>query len=508
MLFSGSASALYILSFDQYSLLYYGDSISHLVASRKLVDWVNPGVSQIGTVWLPMLHFLLIPFSLNDFLFTTGLAGTMLSLPSLALATFYVVKIVRRWHGSDKLANLAGILFALNPSVIYMGLVSMQESLFLLFTLSSIYCLYIWYDERSKYPPQSLKYLSICALLVIMATLTRYEGWLLPIPLLILAIARMSFSTTFNQRAFILFHAVASFGGIALWLLWNSVMFGDAFAFANIPFYSYLAQATSRPFRENLLLQPLSSAQVFFTAMEVMYGAPMLMISLIGLLVFVAGKYHIERLGFLVLLGLPTITTYVSLVLGFGELFHQGGGIWFNSRFLVLASGIIAFGGISLLRIAKRRNLLIFLVIILVSSASFGSIRQLGYPNPPMVMKEAYTGFSYRNETSSAIEIAKFLSSNYDSGSILTLTSSGDAHKIMVFSGIHLRNFRDLFAGDPWPVKDGVQSLNEWVVISNKPSGDAVLGVKFLESRSVLLNEKYEIARHNEFFTLMRLARH
>ena len=68
----GASAALYLYSVDNFSLLYYGDSISHLVAGRKFVDWVNTGIAQIGTVWLPMLHFLLIPFSLNNFLFTNS----------------------------------------------------------------------------------------------------------------------------------------------------------------------------------------------------------------------------------------------------------------------------------------------------------------------------------------------------------------------------------------------------------------------------------------------------
>src|SRR5581483_8230859 len=66
---------------DKYSLLYYWDAVSHLVAARKFVDWSeNPGLNQIGTVWMPLPHFLLLPFTLVNGLFTTGFAGTALSL--------------------------------------------------------------------------------------------------------------------------------------------------------------------------------------------------------------------------------------------------------------------------------------------------------------------------------------------------------------------------------------------------------------------------------------------
>ncbi|MCS4538142.1 MAG: hypothetical protein HYY67_04720 [Thaumarchaeota archaeon] len=494
----GIASAFYLYSSDKYSLLYYGDSISHLVAGRKLVDWQNPGIYQLGTVWLPLLHVVLIPPALNDFLFASGLAGTVINLPSLILASFYITRMAYNWFKSEKIATLTGLIFALNPSVIYMGIVPMQESLFLFFAVSSAYYAYAWYENTTA------RNLYIAAILTILATLTRYEGWFLPIALAVLAASKIrTESIRVNLINFLC--VLASFAGIVFWFLWNALAFGDPLAFINIPFYSYLAQATSRPFRESLYLQPLSSAQILSTAMEVMYGAPLLIISLIGLIAFAAKKGESKnRMIFVALLALPLAVIYISLVLGLGEIFHQGGGIWFNSRFLVLASSIVSFGSVAV-GVPKKKLFVIILAAIIVLSTSFGAIRQLGYPNPPMVMKEAYAGFSYRNETFSAIETAKILQHNFNDGTILMLTSSGDAHKIMIFSGIHLVNFRDLFAGEPWPLVNESRSFNKFVIVSNRPSGDAINGVRFIENNSILLNEKYEIIYHNEFYTLMKL---
>jgi hypothetical protein len=499
VLLAGIASVFYLYSSDKYSLLYYGDSISHLVAGRKLVDWHNAGISQLGTVWLPLLHIALIPAALNDFLFASGMAGTVISLPSLVFASFYITRMAYNWFKSEKTAVLAGLIFALNPSVLYMGLVSMQESLFLFFAVSSAYHAYTWHKSRS------LKNLYIAVALTTFATITRYEGWFLPIALVVIAASKIR-AENFRVGFLNFLCALASFAGVIFWVLWNALAFGDPLAFINIPFYSYLAQATNRPFREFLYLQPLQSGQILLTAMEVMYGAPLLAISLSGLAIFAAKRGERKnRMTFAALLALPFAVIYLSLVMGVGEIFHQGGGIWFNSRFLVLASPIISFGSIVILGIPKRKLLMVMLVTIIALSASFGAIRQLGYPNPPMVMKEAYAGFSYRNETFSAIETARILQQNYNSGTVLMLTSSGDAHKIMVFSGIHLVNFRDLFAGEPWPLVNGSRSFNKFVIVSNRPSGDAINGVRFIESNSVLLNEKYEVIYHNEFYILMKI---
>src|SRR5688500_19528879 len=94
IILSGTSVALYMYGSDKYALTYYGDSGSHLVAARKLFDWAeNPGWSQIGTVWLPLPHFLLMFPSFIDGLFFNGFAGLIISLPSLALTSLFLYKI-------------------------------------------------------------------------------------------------------------------------------------------------------------------------------------------------------------------------------------------------------------------------------------------------------------------------------------------------------------------------------------------------------------------------------
>src|SRR2546426_10732421 len=79
----GFLSSYLLLMQDQNSLLYYSDSMSHLVISRRVFDWITPGIVQLGSVWLPMTHLMLIPFVTNNFLFHSGRAGTMVSTVSM-----------------------------------------------------------------------------------------------------------------------------------------------------------------------------------------------------------------------------------------------------------------------------------------------------------------------------------------------------------------------------------------------------------------------------------------
>ena len=57
--------------------LYYGDAEAHLDIARRMVDSRKPGYDQIGTVWLPLPHLLMLPFVKNNQLWQSGLAGAI-----------------------------------------------------------------------------------------------------------------------------------------------------------------------------------------------------------------------------------------------------------------------------------------------------------------------------------------------------------------------------------------------------------------------------------------------
>src|SRR5947208_17197678 len=64
----------------------YGDGIAHMEGARRITDSLNPGYATIGTVWLPLYHILVAPLAANDFLWRTGLGGSLVSALFFALA--------------------------------------------------------------------------------------------------------------------------------------------------------------------------------------------------------------------------------------------------------------------------------------------------------------------------------------------------------------------------------------------------------------------------------------
>ena len=48
-------------------MLNYGDAIAHLHIARRVFDSHRPGLSQLGSVWLPLPHLLMIPFAFGRY---------------------------------------------------------------------------------------------------------------------------------------------------------------------------------------------------------------------------------------------------------------------------------------------------------------------------------------------------------------------------------------------------------------------------------------------------------
>ncbi len=111
-------------------LLLYGDAVAHLHIARRIFDARTPGFRQLGSVWLPLPHLLLIPFVLKMSWWQSGVPG---AIPSMAC---YVASCVGLYRLAlcfvrNAIAWLAVIFFALNPGLLYFSTTAMTEPLFL-----------------------------------------------------------------------------------------------------------------------------------------------------------------------------------------------------------------------------------------------------------------------------------------------------------------------------------------------------------------------------------------
>jgi dolichyl-phosphate-mannose-protein mannosyltransferase len=202
-------------------LLYFGDAMAHLNIARRIVDSRTPGYAQIGTVWLPLPHLLMLPFVKSDGLWRSGIAGAIPSALCFVLAGSLLFAAVRRAFACSTAAVVALAVFVLNPNALYMQSIPMNEAIFFASLCALAYFTIRFSEDRS------LLTASLAGVAALAGTLTRYEGWFL-IPFVCL----MMLVTGGSRRwpAALLFGAVASLGPL-YWLGHNLWYYGDALEF-------------------------------------------------------------------------------------------------------------------------------------------------------------------------------------------------------------------------------------------------------------------------------------
>jgi hypothetical protein len=242
------ATCVSVMSFLFYTksneIMLYGDAIAHINIARRVFDSKTPGLLQLGTVWLPLPHLLMIPFLISNDWWQRGLGG---SIPSMAAYVFAVVGIFRLTRdalsGSAKpdapgriAAWTAAVIFAANPNLIYMQSTAMGEVVYLaLFTWAVVF-----FIQAADDPKALVK----CGLCLFAACLTRYDGWFLATAMIAIVAVQALFrgnSQTANQsagasRAILIKFVLLTAAAPALWLAYNGIVYRNPLEFENGPY--------------------------------------------------------------------------------------------------------------------------------------------------------------------------------------------------------------------------------------------------------------------------------
>jgi hypothetical protein len=526
---------------NNHSLLYYSDSVSHLVRARQLIDYSSPGLEQIGTVWLPLPHLMLLPFSLVDLLFKTGLAGTFISLPSIAIAAAIIYRIIKVQTNVSWIAFLGACLYFLNPNILYLGITAMTEALFMLFFVVAAFyfqkCVslepfsarqihniiemknhIVCFDGLrqtlgSKHKSIISNNLFKCSFFITLATLCRYEAWPIPVVLaLFIILSLLRFRTIdkgkeawdSNKKRLIcgLICIVLSLSGVILWISYNWIYYGSPLEFLFSPYYSAAAQALEGGNRDFLFLQPLNAASTYGVNALVFFGPIIIGGAIFGYIVhrkYVQGDVRRREMVFL-FLAIPSFFNFLALVFGIGEMNYW----WFNSRFMIMLSPLL----ILLLSIlikkvtdepVKNKSILvyaivaIFLIYPIIILPTSGEITTL---------IDAKNSVSYGTRPS-AMDIAAVLGSFYENGKIFMITGSAQQNIIMQASGIPLTNF--YAAIDPFNSSHQLQQFerdSHYVILSKNPDPSSQSYAKSWTERQGELTKYFDKAYENSFYIL------
>jgi hypothetical protein len=236
-------------------LLLYGDAVAHINIARRVVDSRTPGLLQLGTVWLPLPHLLMLPFLVSRWLWQTGIGGSIPSLFAYVLSVIGIFRLVQTVLASAKNQEVpvarfapwfAAAIFALNPNLIFLQTTAMTEPAYLAFFIWAL--VFVCAALRAcaagdvKSTTSSLIKAGFC---LAGACLTRYDGWFLAAVVIAVLLALSRLSNFAPLRAGIKRLALLAAVAPALWLGYNYVIYRNSLEFANGPYSAKVIEQKS-----------------------------------------------------------------------------------------------------------------------------------------------------------------------------------------------------------------------------------------------------------------------
>jgi hypothetical protein len=131
----------FLFFFHRDLVLLYGDAVAHINIARRVFDSRTPSLKQLGTVWLPLPHLMMMPFVVSDWAWQTGFGGSLPSMIAYVAGVMGMFRLVRdglfqfvanaeplQLGRARAAAWFTAITYAANPNLIYMQATAMTES--------------------------------------------------------------------------------------------------------------------------------------------------------------------------------------------------------------------------------------------------------------------------------------------------------------------------------------------------------------------------------------------
>jgi 4-amino-4-deoxy-L-arabinose transferase-like glycosyltransferase len=246
-------------------VLLYGDAVAHLHIARRMTDSLNPGFRQLGSVWLPLPHLLLLPFVQKMSWWQSGLAGAPPSMIAFVLGAAGLYRLARYWLSSTG-ATIAAVFYSLNPGLVYLQTTAMNEPLFLAEMIWAAVLLTGYQRLVSRVAVANTGKLEAApivtaedrrvrrlllglGLVLAAAVFTRYDGWIFSAVAWCFA-AHVAYRSAGLRRAwggaFLLFTAIVLAAPL-FWMSYNAKQFHDPLDFLRGPYSARAIELKTTP---------------------------------------------------------------------------------------------------------------------------------------------------------------------------------------------------------------------------------------------------------------------
>jgi hypothetical protein len=237
-----------LVCYSKNYLLLYGDAVAHLGIARRIVDSHYPGIAQLGGVWLPLPHLLMLPFIGNMQMWQTGFAGVPMSILSFALSVAGVWRLGRRIM-RPRWALVATTFYALNPNLLYLATTAMTEALFL--------CLLVWTVVAATEAVAALRAGKVrnagagmiaAGVLITGQVTTRYDGWIIgAVVWCWIAWEVWRSGLLFRLRTPFILFTLLCLSGPVFWFWYNAHFKGDWLDFMRGPYSAAAIERRTAP---------------------------------------------------------------------------------------------------------------------------------------------------------------------------------------------------------------------------------------------------------------------
>ena len=394
-------------------ILAYGDAESHIDIAKRVINGLQPGFGQLGGIWLPLNHLLMLPFVWNDFLWRSGLAGSFVSMAAYILAVIYVFKLTSELTLSRFGSFAAAAIFGLNPGILYMQSTPMSELPLIAAMVVSIYYLHAWV----RY--QQLSALILAAIFCTAGTLIRYDAWSLAaaeVMVVVLLGAYKRWRWSRIEGTTILFGTVA-LSGIVLWIGWSLAIFKQPAYFLASQYSAKSQQQGFAARGELVTAHDFGKSLLFYgDAVWENAGAVFSVVALLGLVIFIVTSVKRRSDRPLILPGLMLLVPFafnvLTLYLGISILFlpalvpHNFEWQIFNARYgLLMVPTVAIFAAYALSKIKPQPAAAAGLIVAL----------PLMFASQPIALEDGLTGLSARR----LLPANSYVAQNYDFGNIV-----------------------------------------------------------------------------------------
>ena len=463
----GSLHLFYTLGLTQ----LYGDALAHMEGARRVFDSLTPGYAGTGSVWLPLFHLLAAPLALNDHLWRTGLAGSLISVAAFCVSAWFLFRLALEMNGSIAAAFVTLAAFLLCPSMLYLASTPMTEPLAILWAVLAVYGLF-----RFQMSGRTLCVVG-AGVAVFLGTWTRYGEWyVLPFAALFVLLARKdSWRIRFRHTA--LFSLIAG-AGPALWILHDAISYGNPVAFYNGGDSAqaiYAHQVATTAFRYPTDGSILISARYYVEDLKLIMGPWCLVLAALGLMMWILERrYRTRRAATLLLLVL--LPFYIQAMAGAAVALYVP--TYFPHSYYNLRYGIEMLPAIALLASFVvsptlsgnfRTGMLAVCLAVLGAQNAWmfaGGARQLP------VVQEGILNTPCKTEVEQAL--IAFFRSHYDGQRILMQSGEWpcvaptlDISYRKILSGGNRKYWRE--------IPNGAQKVVEWVVSGQRDPVDILM---------------------------------